>query len=161
MTEPILGSNCHIILHHPAVNGGAGCGFLLQSESGGEPGAVAIQRERSSDGTLAVRVYFDVLLADALVTPAGGFAPWTRAESYAWLQGFLAQAAGITLTGGMGVLASLGALGHCATELHTPARSRISCQLSCAGPYYPPVDLAIYQGSVWDGALAWGEAVWR
>jgi hypothetical protein len=108
-----------------------------------------------------VRVFFDILLADALVTPSGAFSPWTRAESYTWLLEFLAQAEGITFTAGMGVLSNLGALGHSATELHTAAASRISCQLSCAGAYFPPVPLEIYQSSLWDGTLGWGEGVWR
>lgn len=158
---PVIGENCHLTLTHAAVNNGAPCGFILRAEEPASGAAIAIQRERSSDGTLDVRVFFDVLLAEELLTPAGTPCPWTRAAQYADLLELLSQGEGITLAAEMGVIASLGALGHSATELHYGSHSRVSCQFSCAGAYFPPAPLAVYQASLWDGLRGWGEGYWR
>jgi hypothetical protein len=158
---PILHQNCHLILQHPAVNAGEDCGFLLREDPSQPGGLVSVQRERSSDGALVVRVFFEVLLADNLLTPQGETCPWTRAEMYAHLLAFLDQCEGIRLTCAAGVFEDLGAIGHAATGLHSVDESRVACQLNHNGVYFPPVPLVEYQAALWDGERAWGASWWR
>jgi len=155
-----IGENCHITLTHPDINGGEPCGFILVQE-GKSPPAVAIQRERSSNGDEEIHVFFEILLAESLLGPNGADCPWTKGEQYANLIEFLATSDGIALGFSGGMLAALGALGHAATELHYPDRCQISCQFSCVGSYFPPVPLAEIQAAVWDGTRSWSESYWR
>lgn len=160
MTTAQIGVNCHITLTHPDVNEGDPTGFILRQEGSQLP-AVAIQRERSSNGDEEIHVFFEILLAEELMAPNGAPCPWTKAEMYAHLVNFLAVSDGIVLGFGGGVLSSLGALGHASTELHYPDHCRVSCQFSCVGAYFPPVPLADYQASLWDGLRTWATAYWR
>ena len=160
MTTASIGENCHITLTHPQVNAGEACGFVLVQDEK-EPPALAIQRERSSNGDEEIHVFFDVLLAAELRSPNGAACPWTQSEMYARLIAFLAVSDSITLGFSGGVLSSLGALGHSATELHYPDHCRVSCQLSCVGSYFPPVPLVDFQAAVWDGTRNWAESYWR
>jgi hypothetical protein len=157
---PVLNQNCHLILQHPAVNGGEDCGFLLREDPAQPAGLVSVQRERSSDGALVVRVFFEVLLADDLLTPRGETCPWTRAEMYTPLLAFLDQCEGIRLTCAAGVFEDLGAIGHSATALHSVHESRVACQLNHNGVYFPPVPLVEYQAALWDGGRTWGASWW-
>ena len=158
---PVLHQNCHLILQHPAINSGEDCGFLLREDPAQPGGVVSVQRERSSDGASEVRVFFEVLLADGLLTPQGDACPWTRAQMYALLLAFLDQCEGIRLTCAAGVFEDLGAIGHSATALHSVHESRVACQLNHNGVYFPPVPLVDYQAALWDGERTWGASWWR
>jgi hypothetical protein len=158
---PTLGTDCHLTLSHPSINGGAPVGFLLEAHPGSNPHTVAIQRETDSDGVTTVRVFFTVLAGDELLNPDGSWHASGRSAIYAALIACLAQTSAITLQTSVGTLANLGAIGHCATEAHTPDLSKITVQLSNAGSYYPPADPATFNISAWDGTLTWQTSYWR
>lgn len=156
-----VGVNCHMKLTHSSINGGAAYGFVLRGESKDLGPDVSIQREVSSDGAVTVKVFFDVLLADDLRNPDGSDHSDSRAGMYAMLISYLAQLDGITLELGVGTLGNLGGTGHVATESHYGGLSVVACQLNNAGVYFPPVDAAAFNNSVWDGSLTWASSYWR
>jgi len=161
MTEPILNTNCHLILQHPDVNGGDNCGFILV-EPPSQPGpAVTIEQERTTDGEDYLLVSFEVLLAEDALTPQGSRCPWTREEMAENLFAILSQADSITLSCAAGVFADLSAIGKFAAARHFHGSSLVACQLSRGVTYFLPVPLEDYQASVWDGVKTWASAVWR
>lgn len=161
MTEPILNTNCHLILHHADVNGGENCGFILV-EHPRQPGpAVTIQQERTTDGESYLFASFEVLLAEDALAPDGRTCPWTRSEMTQNLWAFLQQADSITLSCAAGVFSGLSAIGKIAEAKHFVDSSVVACQLSCGMNYFLPVSVEAFQASVWDGVRTWVEAVWR
>jgi hypothetical protein len=156
-----LGQDCHIKLRHTDVNGGEAAGFLVDTRHKLIPEGVRINRQVISDGTTAVWVYFDVVLADDLLNPDGSLHAETRSQMYSRLLQYLAQQAGIELETLVGTLTNLGALGFTADERHTPGRSIIKVQLNNAGYYWPPVNPELLALSVWSGTLTWGSGYWR
>lgn len=156
-----LGSDCHITLTHPLVNGGKPYGFILDCTRSTHPGGISITREVSSDGSALIWVYFDILLADDLLNPDGSRHAESRGEMYAaWLE-YMAQREGLELECALGTLLNLGALGFTAEERHLPTESLLLCQVNNAGVYWPPVDAATLALSIWDGTLNWNGAYWR
>lgn len=157
----VVGENCHMILTHASVNGGSPYGFILRGENKDYGPDVSIQREVSSDGTVAVRVFFDVLLADDLVNPDGSKHSDAKAAMYAMLTGYLGKLDDMTMETSIGVIADLKGTGHVATESHYAKVSIVACQLNNAGVYFPPVSAADYNNSIWDGSLTWNSSYWR
>lgn len=158
---PILGKDCHIILSHPEIEGGADYGFLLAEDQGIKSGGVQMTREVDSEATTRLWLHFDVLLADRAVNPDGSFRVQTRAQDYAMLCLYLTKREGVAITSPAGTLLSLGAVGWTADERHQPGFALIKCQFNNTGVYWPPVDPALLQRSVWDGDLTWASAYWR
>ncbi len=156
-----IGKDCHIILSHPDIDGGAGYGFLLAEDQGIKSGGVQMTREVDSEGTTRLWLHFDVLLADRALNPDGKFRTFTRAQDYTKLCEFLSKRADVSITSPAGTLLSLGAVGWTADERHLPGYSLIKCQFNNVGIYWPPVDPALLQLSVWDGTLTWSTSVWR
>jgi hypothetical protein len=170
MTTYTIGSNCHITFSHPNVDAGAAFGFILGpttindlfSDAGRRKGpCVSVQRELQTDGTVNVRIFFSILLADNLVNPDGSTHTDTRTTMYTKIQNFLSQTANLVITTEIGVFSAIGALGHSATEMHYGPLSVISCQLNNVGIYFPPADPALLSQSMWDGALTWSTSYWR
>lgn len=158
---PAINQDCHITLMHPEINAGEPYGFLLSAENDHQPPSVTIQREVTSDGTISIRVFFDVILADYLINPDGSDHAESRDEMYAMLIQYLEQTANLTLTFAGGTIANIGALGHSATERHTRDYSIVSCQCNNAGPYYGIIHTADFENSLWDSTLTWATSYWR
>ena len=165
-----IGTNCHITLTHPDVNGGADFGFILGpsvlsdlfSDAGRRKGPVlSVQREVETDGKINVRIYFAILLADNLVNPGGSTHSDTRTAMYASIQDYLSRVSGLIIATEIGVFSSIGALGHSATEMHYGPLSVITCQLNNVGSYFPPADPTALTFSNWDGTLSWAASYWR
>jgi hypothetical protein len=157
-----IGKDCHIKLTHSNVAAGEPCGFLLETGSVNSPGPVfSIQREVDHDGTIAIRVFFDVLAADNLLNPDGSQHTLRREDIYQQITAFLTCLDGISVETPVGIFSNIGAEGHSATELHYAGLSLISCQLNNAGPYFPPADPERFYASLWDGDKNWAEAYWR
>jgi hypothetical protein len=155
-----IGTDCHIVMTHANVNEGAAFGFLLDSEDDLGP-LVSLQREVNAEGTITVRLFFKVLLADDLVNPDGTMHAETKAEMYSKLCEFLSQTDGMTVEGSIGVFTNVGAQGHSATEMHYLGLSVVACQLNNQGVYWPPADPERFYNSVWDGTMSWGMGYWR
>lgn len=158
---PTIGQDCHILLSHPQVNGGEPCGLVLDAASRLRPEGIMLTRQFISGQAVTIWVYFDVLLADHLLTPSGEFAEATRAVQYATLMAYLQETSGINLETAIGTFVDLGAVGFTAHEYHTPDHSLVKACLTNAGIYYPPVDPAVLALSVWDGTLTWVTSYWR
>jgi len=120
-----------------------------------------LTRQFISGQGVTIWIYFDALLADSLLTPAGGLFPDTRSEQYALLSAYLQETEGITLQTAIGTFVNLGAVGFTSHEYHTPACSLVKACLTNAGVYFPPVDPAMLTLSVWDGSLTWETSYWR
>ncbi len=165
----IIGENCHLILSHPDVNGGADYGFLVNKDNSPRDSGMQVTREVVSESidetnsTTGTQLWFnfDILLADHLINPDGSNHAYTRLQDYAMLLQFLAQPAGLTLTTPVGAFLDLGALGWSADERHQPAFSVVKCGLNNVGYYFPPADPAILALSLWDGTLTWETSYWR
>lgn len=158
---PTINQDCHITLTHPEINGGAPYGFLLCSENEHQPPAVMIQREVNSEGKVAIRVFFDIILADYLINPDGSNHTDNRSEMYTMLIGYLEKTGSLTLTFTGGTVTNIGALGHSATEKHTKEYTVVSCQYNNAGPYYGVINTTDFENSIWDGILTWATSYWR
>lgn len=158
---PVIGQDCHIILSHPSVNAGEPGGFVLDSASKLRPEGIMLTRQFISGQGVTIWIYFDALLADSLLTPAGGLFPDTRSEQYALLSAYLQETEGITLQTAIGTFVNLGAVGFTSHEYHTPACSLVKACLTNAGVYFPPVDPAMLTLSIWDGSLTWETSYWR
>ncbi|HQP09443.1 MAG TPA: hypothetical protein PLY85_10525 [Anaerolineaceae bacterium] len=158
---PVIGQDCHIILSHPSLNAGEPGGFVLDSASKLRPEGIMLTRQFISGQGVTIWIYFDALLADSLLTPAGGLFPDTRSEQYALLSAYLQETEGITLQTAIGTFVNLGAVGFTSHEYHTPACSLVKACLTNAGVYFPPVDPAMLTLSVWDGSLTWETSYWR
>ena len=158
---PTIGVDCHITLTHAAINSGNPYGFILQRNDRENDPPVIIQRKVSSDGSVTINTFFNVLLADDLIDPNGGQHTADRAAMYALLMSYVGQTNGLTLISPAGAIADVGATGHSATETHFPAFSVVACQLTNAGVYFGPVDLTAFALSVWDGTLTWASSFWR
>lgn len=160
---PTIGQDCHITLTHPALNGGQPYGFLVNEEPGesSRPGGIQITREVSSDGSILVWVLFDVILADNAINPNGSPHNVARLTDYNMLMSYLAQKSDLILTSVIGAIVNLFAVGWTADERHLPYNSLIKCQLNNYGVYFPPVDAATLNLSVWDGTLTWNSSYWR
>jgi hypothetical protein len=159
-----IGVNCHVILSHINIDGGAPFGFICAADDKVKPGGVRVVRQVISDGansTTAVWVYFNILLADNLINPDGSRHADTRAQMASKLLQFLQYTSGINLTGPEGTHVNLGALGWCADERHLPDKSQVNCNLNNVGYYWPPVDPDLLNKSVWDGVLTWATSYWR
>ena len=159
-TPHTIGSNCHIMLTHPAINNGDPYGFILQSQDNDLGESFTMQREISGTAQ-SVRVFFHILLADNLTNPNGTRHEQNRAQMYAVLAQYLAKANELTIATNIGAFANIGATGHTATEQHFPQLSIIAVQLNNTGTYYDPVDINLYQNSTWDGPLTWDTSFWR
>ena len=163
MTDPVIGSDCHLVLQHPLVNAGLQIGFLLQPDPR-DPNAgpvVQLQRETASDGSNTSKVYFTVILADNLVNPNGTLHAQTRAQMYDAIVEFLQQPADLLLGYGGGWLTNLAALGHVSTEMHYGDYSLVSCQFTNKSAYFPAADPVNFYASMWDGTLTWSTSYWR
>jgi hypothetical protein len=158
---PVIGKDCHIILSHPEIDAGAGYGFLLAEDQSIKSGGVQMTREVDSGGTTRLWLHFDVLLADRAVNPDGRFRTQTRAQDYAKLCEFLSKREEVCITSPAGTLLSLGAVGWTADERHLPGYALIKCEFNNTGVYWPPVDPALLNLSVWDGSLTWTTSFWR
>jgi hypothetical protein len=159
MTTPVINQDCHITLTHPAVNGGAPYGFILEytDKYGAES---TVQREVQTDGTSIIRYFFHVMLSDGLMEPGGAKHIPTRAAMYAMLQQYLLLA-GVTLGTVVGTFPNLAAIGHAATELHYQSLSIVQCQFTNAGLYFAPADPVLFNASIWDGDQFWSNSYWR
>jgi len=159
---PTIGSDCHIWLSHPNVNGGAAYGFLVDEDNNGSrPGGVQITREVSSDGSALIYVQFDVLMANNAVNPNGSPHTKTRLDDYFMLLEYLAQLSAINIATPVGVFLNLFAVGFTADERHLPKSSLVKCQLNNVGIFWPPVSAPTLSLCVWDGAFAWRDGYWR
>jgi hypothetical protein len=158
---PILGKDCHILLSHPEIEGGADYGFLLAEDQGIKSGGVQMTREVDSEGKTRLWLHFDVLIADRAVNPDGAFRVQTRVQDYTMLCRYLSKRERIAITSPAGTLLSLGAVGWTADERHLPGFALVKCQFNNTGVYWPPVDPTLLQLSVWDGNLTWASAYWR
>jgi len=164
---PTIGTDCHITLTHPAVNGGLPYGFILSEQTRSRPEGIQVTREVFSeevafyDTGMRVWIHFDIMLADFLVNPNGSKHTQTRADSYAMLLQYLDQKDSINLESPIGTFVGLGALGYTAREKHFPTHSIVYCQLNNVGSYFPPVDPEILDQSIWDGSLTWATSYWR
>jgi hypothetical protein len=156
-----IGTDCHITLTHPDVNGGSAYGFLCDAQNNLVPEGFKIVREVITGVGTRVWIHFDVLLADGLINPDGSLHSDTRANMYAMLQLFLAETSDLMLTTFLGAISSLGALGFTADERHIAGMSVIKCQLNNVGFYYPPADPGVLALSLWDGTLTWETSYWR
>jgi hypothetical protein len=163
MTAPVIGQDCHITLTHADVNSGAAYGFLVVEEAnkGTRPGGVQITHEVDSLGSTRLWLYFDILLSDNSINPDGTAHTPTRAQDYAMLLQFLEKREGLILDTPIGSFLNLGAVGWTADERHLPFSSVIKCQINNIGIYWPPVDAATLNLSVWDGTLTWASSYWR
>jgi hypothetical protein len=162
MTLPVIGQDCHITLTHAGVNGGQAYGFLVEDDGKGtRPGGVEITHEVDSAGSTRLWLYFDVLLADNALNPDGSTHSFTRAQDYAMLLQYLARMDGLILDTPVGSFLNLGAVGWTADERHLPRVSTIKCQINNVGVYWPPVDSAALELSIWDGSLTWATSYWR
>lgn len=169
MSTPTLGEDCHVILSHPDIDGGAGYGFICpKDESIREEGVQVIRQVESqdtvySDAHLGTHLWitFDVICSDDLRAPNGVKHSKTRAQDYAKLMEFLLQTSGLVLVTPVGAYVNLGALGFAADERHRPHHSIIKCELNNVGFYFPPVDPDLLALSVWDGGLTWETSYWR
>jgi hypothetical protein len=155
-----IGTDCHMAITHADVNGGLPYGFLLDSQNDLGP-AVSLQREVDAEGTISVRIFFRVLLADDMVNPDGTVHAQSMAQMYAKLCEYLAKTDGMTVEGAIGVFSNCGAQGHSATEMHYLGLSIVACQLNNVGVYWPPADPDLYYNSTWDGTLTWVTSYWR
>jgi len=162
MTDTI-GVNCHLVLQHPLVNGGATVGFLLQPDprSPNAGPVVQIQRETDSAGVSTSKVYFAAILADDLVNPDGTVHTQTRAQMYALIVEFLQQPDNLLLGFEGGWISNLEAIGHVSTEMHYGDYSLVSCQFTDKAAYYPAADPVKFYASIWDGTLTWSTSYWR
>jgi len=158
---PILVKDCHILLSHPEIEDGEDYGFLLAEDQGIKSGGVQMTREVDSKGTARLWLHFDVLIADRAVNPDGALRQQTRAQDYAMLCRFLSKRERVAITSPAGTLLALGAVGWTADERHLPGYALVKCQFNNTGVYWPPVDPALLQLSVWDGTLNWEGAYWR
>ena len=164
-----IGQNCHLILQHADVDSGAYYGFICPRDGSIREGGVQVTREVVSESTVytdtaagtRLWIHFDVICADELLNPDGSPHEVTRAVDYARLLEFLSQPAGLQLVTPVGAFSNLGALGFSADERHLPAHSVIRCQLNNVGYYFPPVDPALLDQSIWDGSLTWETSYWR
>ena len=162
MSAPVLGLDCHVRLTHAGVNGGAACGFLVVEDGAGtRPGGVQITHEVDSSGTTRLWLYFDVLLSDNSINPDGSLHAFSRAADYALLLQYLGRRDGLILDTPVGSFLNLGAVGWTADERHLPNSSVIKCQVNNIGVYWPPVDAALLELSIWDGTLTWATSYWR
>jgi hypothetical protein len=162
MSSPVIGQDCHITLTHADVNSGSPYGFLVDDdEKGTRPGGVQITHEVDSAGTTRLWLYFDVLLSDNSINPDGSIHSPTRTADYAALLQYLGKMDGIILDTPIGSFLNLGAVGWTADERHLPKSSIVKCQVNNIGVYWPPVDSAALELSIWDGTLTWGTSYWR
>lgn len=164
---PTIGTDCHITLAHPDVNGGLPYGFILSTETRSRPEGIQITREVFSDVVafydtgMRVWIHFDLMLSDLLIDPNGQRHTADRATMYAMLLQFLDQKEAINLESAVGTFVNLGALGYTAREKHFATHSIIYCQLNNVGSYFPPIDPALLDMSIWDGTLTWETSYWR
>lgn len=163
-----INSNCHITFTHPDISAGAPFGFLLDPQSRLRPSGFEITREITSDpvimvntGGTIVTVILDILLADSLINPDGSIHTDSRTAMYNSLVAYLAKKADIQIDTSLGAIANLGALGKVVDEKHFGRHSICRVQLNNAGIYFPFVDPALLNNSVWDGTLTWDTSYWR
>jgi len=156
-----IGHNCHITLTHSLVNSAEPYGFILQSEDRDKGPAVSIQRNTSADGSVTIKVFFSIILADQLINPDGSEHLDTKAQMYTKVLEYLACQDGLELGTSIGFFSNIGASGHSATEIHFGPLSIVTCQLNNMGVYYPPADPELYLSSIWDGPLSWATSFWR
>ena len=159
---PTIGTDCHITLTHPDVNGGNAYGFIVDPNSI-YPEGVVVKREVFTGLTLPMKVwvYFDVLLADDLINPDGSQHSESRSAMYATLMEYLEQQEDIQVTFCMGGIVGLGAIEYTATEKHYANHSTIRVHLTNAGSYFGIIDEEDFNNSVWDGTLTWETSYWR
>ena len=165
----ILGENCHLILAHAEIDSGAPYGFISPKDhTVREEGAQFIRQVESDSTTYTdissgtrLWINFDVICADDLIEPTGAQHAKSRLQDYAKLLEYLSKPSGIQLTTPVGSFPNLGALGFSADERHYPRHSIIRCQLNNVGFYFPPVDPAFLDLSIWDGPLTWETSYWR
>ena len=120
-----------------------------------------ITHEVDSSGTTRLWLYFDVLLSDLSINPDGSIHAASRAADYALLLQYLGRRDGLILDTPVGSFLNLGAVGWTADERHLPHSSIIKCQVNNIGVYWPPVDAALLELSIWDGTLTWAISYWR
>ena len=114
---PTIGTDCHITLTHPDVNGGEPYGFILSSMSPSRPEGIQVTRQVFSevvsfyDTGMRVWIHFDILLADHMLNPDGSEHTQSRADMYSMLLNFLDQKDSISLTSAIGTFVNLGAPG--------------------------------------------------
>ena len=168
MSAYTLGENCHIILRHAAVNGGAPYGFVSPKDGSIREQGVQFIREVNSDsidftdthaGT-RLWVHFDVICADGLINPDGSRHETSREEDYAMLMAYFSMPNGIQCITAVGALNNLGSLGWSCDERHYPAHSVLRCQLNNVGYYFPPAPPEKIALSIWDGTLPWDTCYW-
>lgn len=113
MSDPVIGADCHVTLAHTDIDSGQPYGFVLAAAPRSRPEGVMIQREVFSEetaqyGAMRVWVYFNLLLADELLSPDGSAHVASRSQMYSKLMQFLDKQEGITLTCPAGTLLNLG-----------------------------------------------------
>ncbi len=168
MTLYLLGVNCHVILSHADIDGGAPYGFIAPKDGTIREGGAQFIRQVDSSTTsyseitsgTRLWVNFDVICADDLREPNGAQHAAGRLTDYAKLMEFLGKTSGIQCTTPVGTFANLGALGFSADERHLPKHSIIKCQLNNVGFYFPPADPERLALSMWDGTLTWETSYW-
>ena len=162
-TSHVIGKDCHIVLNHPAVNGGNDLGFLLQPDPRDTKSGpvVQLQREADSTGASTSKVFFTVILAEQLVNPDGTLHAEDRATMYAALVEYLQQPDSILLGFASGWIANLEAIGHVSTEMHYGDYSLVACQFTNKEAYFPAADPLRFYASIWDGTLTWSTSYWR
>jgi len=157
---PTVGTDCHITLQHPDVNGGVAYGFFLDDQ---RERVVSVQRATDSNRNITSKCFFNVLLADSVRQPNGAISSLTKSAMYNMLILFLQETSGITLDCAAGVFGGLGALGHSATEVHgDDGKSVVACQLNNDDTFFPAADSSRYNASRWvdrdtyAGSMRWG-----
>ena len=164
-----IGEDCHLILSHPDIDAGAGYGFLCPQDGTVKEEGVQISRRVDSQDTVfsdphastLLWISFDIICSDELRDPNGQKHPKTRAEDYTKLCQYLLKTSDLTLQTPIGAFIDLGALGYSADERHRPHHSVVKCELNNVGYYFPPVDPALLELSIWDGTLTWDTSYWR
>jgi len=164
---PTIGSDCDLVLIHPAVSDGNPTGFVLSPDAANSGSSFSVQRELDSDGYVHVFIFFTILLADQLRQPDGSIDTTGRDAMYALLMQYLEKVDGLSIETVIGTFMGVGPLGHSATEMHLVDASYISCKFTNLDVYHPPIDSEILFGSLWqadtpeDDALTWETSVWR
>ena len=164
---PTIGTDCHITLTHPDVNDGDPYGFILSPTSPSRPEGIQVTRQVFSevvsfyDTGMRVWIHFDIILADHLMNPDGSEHTESRADMYPMLLEYLDQKDSISPDLRNRNFCEPRSPGLHRPEKHFATNSILYCQLNNIGSYYPPIDPAILDQSIWDGSLTWATSYWR
>ncbi len=127
-----IGTDCHITLQHPSVNGGSAAGFLLWRPDA-HGGDVEVTRTGFvlPTGALdsAVKIVVPIVTADTLINPNGARRGAVRAAEYLLYTQYLAAGSGISLAIPGHTFSGLYALGG-SKEKHYTSRDELTMVLT-------------------------------